>query len=49
MIDDLLIFVVFVFGGAIWRMIKVKRRAPLDEHSFTEYMDAFLFPEDRQS
>jgi len=28
-----------------WRAVKVNRTAPEERHTFTEYADAFLFPE----
>jgi hypothetical protein len=39
---DLLVKVV----KGIWRAVNVKRTAPGEHHTATEYADAFLFPEE---
>ena len=30
--------------GGVWRAVNVKRAAQEDQHTATEYADAFLFP-----
>ncbi len=43
MLRELIIALLIVFGAAVWRAVKVKRDARHEKHSFTEYVDAFLF------
>jgi hypothetical protein len=43
---DLLFDLLVKFVKGIWRAVKVKRTAPDENHTATEYADAFLFPED---
>ncbi|MFZ0733168.1 MAG: hypothetical protein WAM79_12645 [Candidatus Sulfotelmatobacter sp.] len=43
---DMLFDLLVEFVKGIWRAVKVKRTAPDENHTATEYADAFLFPED---
>ena len=48
--DDFLFGLLFILGAAVWRAIKVKRKAPGEKHTVVDYADALLFPEqDRES
>ena len=46
MLSETLIGLLLILAAAVWRAISVKRRTPKEKHSFTEYTDAFFFPEE---
>ena len=46
---DLLFDLLLKLAKGIWRAVKVKRTAPEEPHTATEYADAFLFPEEEES
>jgi hypothetical protein len=43
---DLLFDFLLKLVKGIWRAVNVKRTAPEEHHTATEYADAFLFPEE---
>lgn len=46
--SDLIVVGVLILGAGIWRAIKVKKNAPKQKHSVTEYADAVLFPDEKK-
>lgn len=46
--SDLIVVGVLILGAALWRAIKVKKDAPKQKHSVTEYADAVLFPDENE-
>ena len=49
MLGDLILGGVIILVAAIWRLINVKRKAPREKHSIVEYVDAFLFSDQKST